>query len=77
MQAGTRSWKAFFFGSFDASNFITVDKTPASLWVDELFARVFGFSSWTLLAPQAARGRSFASRSCMPPCGAGSGPRRG
>jgi hypothetical protein len=56
VQAGTRSWKAFFFGSFDASNFITVDKTPASLWVDELFARAFGFSSWTLLAPQALEG---------------------
>ncbi len=36
VQAGTRSWKAFFFGSFDASNFITVDKTPVSLWVMEL-----------------------------------------
>ena len=30
VQAGTKSWKAFFFGSFDSSNFITVDKTPAS-----------------------------------------------
>ena len=56
VQAGTRSWKAFFFGSFDSSNFITVDKTPASLWVDELSARIFGFSSWTLLAPQAIEG---------------------
>ncbi|HTB56096.1 MAG TPA: glycosyl transferase family 39, partial [Trebonia sp.] len=28
VQAGTRSWKAFFFGSFDSSSFITVDKTP-------------------------------------------------
>jgi hypothetical protein len=36
VQAGAKSWKAFFFGSFDASNFITVDKTPASLWVMEL-----------------------------------------
>ena len=33
-----------------------MDKTPASLWVDEIFARVFGFSSWTLLAPQAIEG---------------------
>jgi 4-amino-4-deoxy-L-arabinose transferase-like glycosyltransferase len=56
VQAGTKSWKAFFFGSFDASNFITVDKTPASLWVDEIFGRVFGFSSWTLLVPQALEG---------------------
>jgi 4-amino-4-deoxy-L-arabinose transferase-like glycosyltransferase len=56
VQAGTKSWKAFFFGSFDSSNFITVDKTPASLWVDEIAARVFGFNSWTLLAPQAVEG---------------------
>ena len=56
VQAGTRSWKAFFFGSFDSASFITVDKTPASLWVDELSARVFGFSSWSLLAPQAVEG---------------------
>ena len=56
VQAGTKSWKAFFFGSFDSSSFITVDKTPASLWVDEIVARVFGFNSWTLLAPQAIEG---------------------
>jgi 4-amino-4-deoxy-L-arabinose transferase-like glycosyltransferase len=56
VQAGTKSWKAAFFGSFDSSNFITVDKTPASLWVDELSAKIFGFNSWSLLAPQAAEG---------------------
>src|SRR6516165_683695 len=56
VQAGTKSWKAFFFGSFDSSNFITVDKTPASLWVMELSARVFGFNSWSILAPEALEG---------------------
>src|SRR6516162_1674780 len=56
VQAGTKSWKAFFFGSLDSSNFITVDKTPASLWVMELSARAFGLSSWSLLLPQAAEG---------------------
>ncbi|HEX3387866.1 MAG TPA: glycosyltransferase family 39 protein, partial [Streptosporangiaceae bacterium] len=56
VQAGTRSWKAFFFGSFDSSSFITVDKTPASLWVMELSARVFGLNSWSVLLPQAAEG---------------------
>jgi 4-amino-4-deoxy-L-arabinose transferase-like glycosyltransferase len=56
VQAGTKSWKAFFFGSFDSSNFITVDKTPASLWVMELSGRVFGFSQWSMLAPQALEG---------------------
>ena len=42
VQAGTQSWKALFFGSSDAANFITVDKPPASLWVMELSARIFG-----------------------------------
>ena len=32
-QAGSHSWSAWFFGSLDANNFITVDKPPASLWV--------------------------------------------
>ncbi|HJY68160.1 MAG TPA: glycosyltransferase family 39 protein, partial [Streptosporangiaceae bacterium] len=56
VQAGTKSWKAFFFGSFDAANFITVDKTPASLWVTEISARIFGLNSWSLLVPQALEG---------------------
>jgi len=56
VQAGASSWKAFFFGSFDSSNFITVDKTPASLWVMELSARVFGVNSWSILVPQALEG---------------------
>src|SRR5207248_7474665 len=56
VQAGTKSWKAFFFGSTDSSNFITVDKTPASLWVMEISARIFGLSSWSVLVPQALEG---------------------
>ena len=56
VQAGTKSWKAFFFGSFDSSNFITVDKPPASLWVMELSARIFGLNSWSILVPQALEG---------------------
>ncbi len=56
VQAGTKSWKAFFFGSLDASNFITVDKPPASLWVMELSGRLFGFSSLSMLVPEALMG---------------------
>lgn len=56
VQAGTKSWTAFFFGSFDASNFITVDKPPAALWIMELSARTFGVSSWSILVPQALEG---------------------
>jgi len=56
VQAGTESWKAFFFGWIDSSNFITVDKSPASLWVMELSGRIFGFSSWSMLVPQVLEG---------------------
>ncbi|WP_084700976.1 ArnT family glycosyltransferase [Cryptosporangium arvum] len=56
VQAGTESWKAFFFGSSDAANFITVDKTPAALWVMELSARIFGVNAWSILVPQALEG---------------------
>jgi 4-amino-4-deoxy-L-arabinose transferase-like glycosyltransferase len=56
VQAGSTSWKAFFFGSFDASNFITVDKSPAALWVMDLSARLFGVNAWSILVPQALEG---------------------
>jgi 4-amino-4-deoxy-L-arabinose transferase-like glycosyltransferase len=56
VQAGTKSWKAFFFGSIDSSSFITVDKPPASLWVMALSGRIFGFSSASMLIPQALEG---------------------
>ncbi len=56
VQAGTQSLKAWFFGSLDAGNAITVDKPPAALWVMTASARLFGFSSWSLLVPQALMG---------------------
>ncbi|MEJ2867058.1 glycosyltransferase family 39 protein [Actinomycetospora sp. OC33-EN08] len=56
VQAGTQSWKAWLFGALDAPGLITVDKPPASLWVMALSGRVFGFSSWSLLVPQALMG---------------------
>ncbi|WP_370617556.1 ArnT family glycosyltransferase [Mumia sp. Pv 4-285] len=56
VQAGSQSWKAWFFGALDASNGITVDKTPGSLWVMGLSARLFGFSSFSMLLPQALLG---------------------
>ena len=57
VQAGSESWKAFFFGSSDAANSITVDKTPLSLWPMALSVRLFGLSSWSILVPQALDGR--------------------
>ena len=56
VQAGSKSWKAFFFGSLDAGNSITVDKSPGFLWVMDISARIFGVNSWSILVPQALEG---------------------
>ncbi|MET0704795.1 MAG: glycosyltransferase family 39 protein [Mycobacterium sp.] len=56
VQAGTQSWKALLFGSLDAGNAITVDKPPAAMWVMALSGRIFGFSAWSMLVPQALMG---------------------
>ncbi|WP_319429304.1 ArnT family glycosyltransferase [Mycobacterium sp. RTGN5] len=55
-QAGSESWTAWLFGSSDAGNAITVDKTPAALWVTGLSARLFGVNPWSILVPQALAG---------------------
>ncbi|HSO93069.1 MAG TPA: glycosyltransferase family 39 protein [Candidatus Dormibacteraeota bacterium] len=54
--AASKSWKAFFFGSVDAGNFITVDKPAGALWLIDLSVRLFGLSSWSILLPQAIAG---------------------
>jgi len=56
VKSASVSWKAFFFGSIDSGNFITVDKPPAALWLQALSARIFGFSSWSMLLPEAFAG---------------------
>jgi 4-amino-4-deoxy-L-arabinose transferase-like glycosyltransferase len=56
VRAGSLDWKAFFFGSIDPGNVITVDKPPAALWLMALSARLFGFNQWSVLLPQAACG---------------------
>ena len=55
-QAGTQNWEALLFGSFDAGNAITVDKPPAALWLMGLSGRLFGFSAFSMLLPQALMG---------------------
>ena len=56
VRAMTESWHAFLYGSFDAAGVMTVDKPPLALWVQALSARAFGFSSWSMLVPQALMG---------------------
>ncbi|HEV7742040.1 MAG TPA: glycosyltransferase family 39 protein [Pseudolysinimonas sp.] len=55
-QAGSANWEAFFFGSSDAGNSITVDKPPASIWIMALSVRLFGLSAWSILVPEALMG---------------------
>ncbi|GAB2716283.1 glycosyltransferase family 39 protein [Arthrobacter bambusae] len=56
IQSGTKNWTALLFASLDPSNAITVDKPPAAFWIPALLGRVFGFSSFTMLLPEAAMG---------------------
>ncbi|MEO5981545.1 MAG: glycosyltransferase family 39 protein [Pedococcus sp.] len=56
VQAGSQSWEAFFFGSSDAGNSITVDKPPAALWIMALSVRIFGLGSFAILMPEVLMG---------------------
>lgn len=56
VKSGTESWKALLFGSLDSANAITVDKPPASIWIMALSGRLLGFSSFSMLLPQALMG---------------------
>jgi 4-amino-4-deoxy-L-arabinose transferase-like glycosyltransferase len=55
-QAGASDWTAMLFGSSDAANAITVEKTPAALWVIDVSVRLFGLNPWSVLVPQALEG---------------------
>ncbi len=52
----TASWHNFIFGVLDPGGWITVDKPPLALWLHAGAAKLFGYSSWSLLAPSALAG---------------------
>jgi 4-amino-4-deoxy-L-arabinose transferase-like glycosyltransferase len=52
----TTSWHNFLFGAFDPAGVMTVDKPPLALWVQAASAKLFGFSSLSMLVPQALMG---------------------
>ncbi|MFF4484886.1 glycosyltransferase family 39 protein [Streptomyces sp. NPDC001544] len=52
--SGTKSWEAWFFGSLDAGNFITVDKPPFALMIMSLSCRILGYGTWQMMAPEIA-----------------------
>lgn len=49
----SRSWSNFFFGTVDPAGTVTLDKIPGSFWIPALFVRVFGYSAWTVILPNA------------------------
>ena len=52
----TLSLKNFFFVSFDPSGFVTIDKPPLGYWLQAISAKIFGFSGWSIILPQALAG---------------------
>ncbi len=50
------SWHNFFFASFDPGGLVSVDKPPLALWVETASAKLFGFSSASILIPEALAG---------------------
>ncbi len=54
--AASQSWSAWFMGSIDPANFITVDKPPLSTMVMGLSVRLFGLSPAAILVPEALMG---------------------
>lgn len=52
----TMSLKNFFFVSFDPAGFVSIDKPPLGFWIQTISAKIFGFSGWSLLFPEALAG---------------------
>ena len=52
VQSMLKSWHNFFYASFDPTGFITVDKPALGLWLECLFALVFGVHGWSVALPQ-------------------------
>lgn len=52
----TKSFKNFFFVSFDPSGMVSVDKPPLGLWMQAISVLIFGYKGWALMLPQALAG---------------------
>src|SRR5713226_4574944 len=50
------NWHTFFFASYDPGGFVTIDKPPVGFWFQVLSAKIFGFSPFSVLLPQALAG---------------------
>ena len=48
----SENWRAFCTRGYDPAASITLDTLPGAFMVEALSARVFGFSTWSILLPQ-------------------------
>ena len=56
VQAASQDWTAWLFGSLDAANYVSIDKPPLATMLMGLSARLFGFSSFSMLLPSVLAG---------------------
>lgn len=49
----SKSLSNFWWGAADPAGTITLDKIPGSYWVPAIFVKLFGFSTWSVNAPNA------------------------
>ena len=49
----SKSFSNFFFGVLDPAGTVTLDKIPGSYWIPAIFVKIFGFSTWSITAPNA------------------------
>ena len=50
------SWHNFFFAALDRGGLESIDKPPLALWLQAISTKLFGFSSMSILAPEALAG---------------------
>jgi 4-amino-4-deoxy-L-arabinose transferase-like glycosyltransferase len=54
--AGVRSqvasWHNVFFNAFDPAGFVSLDKPPIAFWLQDASAKLFGFSTASVMLPQ-------------------------
>src|SRR5437868_3770623 len=50
------NWHNFFFASYDPGGFVTIDKPPVGFWLQVISAKIFGFTPFSVLLPQALAG---------------------
>ena len=56
VQAASQNWTEWLFGSLDAANYVSIDKPPLATMIMGLSARLFGFSSFSMLLPSVLAG---------------------